>query len=188
MKNYAGIAKRIFSNGSDFDEEKLNKNATFVETMKEMLESLQYLEYVAMDQFLAEFYGDGWRNIRTYMDMMLEFSENYHWLCNFPPTSGFNTLMFAAHKNELNRLWDELESLADSDWQLENIQRSRLSCRYMIQNATWYTEYLLGTPTTQAAYRAANQSFYNDVVKFNVTWDEEGSFILFDDRKQPMSW
>lgn len=54
MKNYAEVAKRIFSNGRDFDEEKLNKNAEFVETMKEMLESLHYLEYVAMDQFIAE--------------------------------------------------------------------------------------------------------------------------------------
>ncbi len=54
MKNYAGLVKKIFSNGRDFDEEKLNKNAEFVETMQEKLESLYYLEYVAMDQFLAE--------------------------------------------------------------------------------------------------------------------------------------
>jgi len=146
-------------------------------------------EYFAqMDEYLEVSYGPGWKNVRKYIDLMEEWSSDHHFNCTAKPDVMYDLKYFEANEDMLNALWDEVEALADSEYQLDLIRRNRLNCTYMILNATYYRDYQLGTAETRAEWMALNQQFYDDVVETDVEWGENKDVPAFIPTKPPMEW
>ena len=146
-------------------------------------------EYFAkMDEYLEAYYGAGWKNIRKFIDLMEEWSSKHHFSCRLEPNLFYDMKYFESNVDMLNALWDEAEALADDEWTLENIRRSRLCCTYMILNATYYRDYQLGTEETRAEWLALNQAYYDEVMHYDTEWSENVDDPKFIITKPPMEW
>ena len=86
--------------------------------------------YAHMDEFLAAYYGAGWKNIRSYIDQVSALALNgpghtiYH-----QPFTAVNENFYRVIEDRVTKLWDEAEELAAD--RLPYVQRSRLHWRYM---------------------------------------------------------
>ena len=88
-------------------------------------------EYSAhMDEFLAAYYGAGWKNIRSYIDQVSALALNgpghtiYH-----QPFTAVNDNFYRVIEDGVTKWWNKAEELAGD--RLEYVQRSRLHWRYM---------------------------------------------------------
>ncbi len=146
-------------------------------------------EYFAkMDEYLEAYYGAGWKNIRKFIDLMEEWSSQYHFSCRLKPDRFYDMKYFEANEDMINAMWDEAEALADSEWELENIRRSRLCCTYMLLNATYYKDCQMGTAETRAEWQARAQEFYDEVMFYDTDWAENSDDPKFIITKPPMDW
>ncbi len=86
--------------------------------------------YAHMDEFLAAYYGAGWKNIRSYIDQVSALALNgpghtiYH-----QPFTAVNDNFYRVIEDGVTKWWDKAEELAGD--RLEYVQRSRLHWRYM---------------------------------------------------------
>ncbi len=146
--------------------------------------------YTHMDNFLKGYYGSGWRYIREYIDTVEAWANENHWNCHAPIASVFNLEKVASEENVayLNSLWDMAEAGASGSTQLNRVKRSRLSCTYLIQNATFERLVTNGTDATREAYYAANEAFYNSIKSFGVQWRESGGITRYDKYTAPINW
>lgn len=83
-----------------------------------------------MDEFLAAYYGAGWKNIRAYIDQLstLALDGPGHTIYHQPFTAISSTLYRALEKG-INKWWNAAEKEAGD--RLEYVKRSRLHWRYM---------------------------------------------------------
>ena len=90
-----------------------------------------YIDYNAcMDEFLKAYYGDGWKNIRQFIDMTIEK----------PVPDGKHLKIYDTMDVTLNfdkddiakadALWDNAKNAAQNENQLNNIKRSEICWRY----------------------------------------------------------
>ncbi len=90
-----------------------------------------YIDYDAyMDEFLEAYYGKGWENIRSFLDMTMEKpvpqGEHLGIYVNMRETLGFNK----ADIKKADSLWANAKAEAESEEQLERIKRSEICWRY----------------------------------------------------------
>lgn len=90
-----------------------------------------YIDYsVCMDEFLKSYYGDGWQNIRQFIDMTIEkpVPDGQH-LKIYDPMS--ETLDFSKDDvKKADSLWENAKKSAQSEVHLKNIERSEICWRY----------------------------------------------------------
>ena len=85
--------------------------------------------YTHMDEFLAAYYGAGWKNIRSYIDQISALAllgpghTIYH-----QPFQAVNENFYNVIMDGVNKWWDKAE--AEAGDRLEYVQRSRLHWRY----------------------------------------------------------
>ncbi|MBQ3099640.1 MAG: DUF4838 domain-containing protein, partial [Clostridia bacterium] len=144
--------------------------------------------FAKMDGFLEVYYGKGWKNVRKFIDLMEEWSADYHFGCRYDPDLFYDMKYFEANEDMLNAMWDEVEALAESEQQLNDIQMSRLCCTYMILNATYYRDFQMGTEESRAEWQAKAQAYYDEVIAFGATWTQEMGAPKFNINKPPMEW
>ena len=83
-----------------------------------------------MDEFLAAYYGAGWKNIRKYIDFLSGYALDgpghtiYH-----APFTAIPEYLYSASEYGLNKLWKDAEAQAGD--RIEYVKRSRLHWRYM---------------------------------------------------------
>ena len=88
--------------------------------------------YAHMDEFLAAYYGEGWQNIRQYINTYTQYakmSTSGMGLYNYP----FGVLSkdsLKSLKDKFNSWWDAAEAQAGD--RLEYVQRSRWQLRYLL--------------------------------------------------------
>ena len=86
--------------------------------------------YAHMDEFLAAYYGAGWKNIRSYIDQVSSLAllgpghTIYH-----QPFTAVNENFYRVIEDGVTKWWNKAEELAGD--RLEYVQRSRLHWRYM---------------------------------------------------------
>ena len=114
--------------------------------------------YGHMDEFLAAYYGDGWENIRKYIDTLARYagmSANGMGIYTDPFTviqeDTYSSLLV-----KINEWWDAAEAAAGD--RLEYVQRSRWQVRYMS---------LFINPNEEEA-----RKLVDDVLSNNVHWCE----------------
>ncbi len=86
--------------------------------------------YTYMDEFLAAFYGAGWRNIRTYIDMMCGAARKMHAKIYSKPFAMFPRDYCEEMRDVIDRLWEDAEEKAEGQCK-EEVHRSRLQWRYL---------------------------------------------------------
>ncbi len=121
--------------------------------------------YAHMDDFLAAYYGDGWENIRKYIDTLARYASM--------STSGMGIYSYpftVIHKNtyeslleKINEWWDAAEK--DAGDRLEYVQRSRWQVRYMT---------LFITPD-----KATAEKLVEEVIAMDVKWSEANPNLLW---------
>ena len=138
--------------------------------MNPYMTSTEY--YAHMDEFLAAYYGEGWQNIRKYIDAITLYAKTY-------PSSGYNGMgiysfpftvfteeNFATILDKMNGYWDAAEAAAGD--RLEYVQRSRYQVRYLS---------LFVNPNKEEA-----QKLVDDVLANNIHW-HEGEWGNWNDPK-----
>ena len=90
--------------------------------------------YAHMDEFLAAYYGDGWQNIRKYIDAFTLYAKTYPsgkgglGIYSYPFTVVSET-DFGSVVQRMNEYWDAAEAAAGD--RLAYVQRSRWQLRYL---------------------------------------------------------
>jgi len=89
--------------------------------------------YAMMDEFLQNFYGSSWELVREYIDFITELSDtnNDHFCCFDAPEKIYGEKPFGKYNDYLVSLWDKAEEIADNDFYLENVQRTRLGADFL---------------------------------------------------------
>ncbi|MBE6699128.1 MAG: DUF4838 domain-containing protein [Ruminococcaceae bacterium] len=92
--------------------------------------------YTHMDEFLAAYYGEGWQNIREYIDAFTQYAKTYpsekggmgiySYPFTFFPEAEAD---LESIEERLNEYWDAAEAAAGD--RLEYVQRSRWQLRYL---------------------------------------------------------
>ena len=88
--------------------------------------------YAHMDEFLAAYYGEGWQNIRQYINTLTQYanmSPNGMGIYSYPMTV-IHEDEYASISKRINDWWDAAEAAAGD--RLEFVQRSRWQVRYML--------------------------------------------------------
>lgn len=83
-----------------------------------------------MDEFLAAYYGAGWKNIRAYIDQLsvVAIGGPGHTIYHQPFTA-ISATIYRAIEKAINKWWNAAE--AEAGDRLEYVKRSRLHWRYM---------------------------------------------------------
>ena len=80
-----------------------------------------------MDEFLAAYYGEGWRYIRSYIDWTVAEAAGGHMNIWNPPFSVIPQEKFAAMEETFEQWWNMAEAMAGD--RLEAVRRSRIQWR-----------------------------------------------------------
>jgi len=112
--------------------------------------------YRHMDEFLAAYYGEGWRYIRAYIDFTCSEVKNIHMNIWNPPFHFIPREKYLAMEDTFETWWNKAEELAGE--RLEYVKRSRLQWRYIR---------LMLHPDEEEG-----KKLRDDVERVNVRWNE----------------
>ncbi|MBE6569135.1 MAG: DUF4838 domain-containing protein [Ruminococcaceae bacterium] len=87
----------------------------------------EYLRH--MDEFMAAYYGEGWRFIRCYLDFVTQESRRYHTYWWASETWLFHKDCYIPMEETLDGLWDKAEEMAGD--RIDAVKRSRMQWRYI---------------------------------------------------------
>ena len=119
----------------------------------------EYSEYA--NEFLADYYGDGWTYIREYIDTLEELSnenEFHNWL-----TSWWNNILREEQWDEnydyLRNLWETALELADSDEQKFRVKRTMTQILYVELQMAYHDYQESGDPADLDYFRELNNAY-----------------------------
>ena len=121
--------------------------------------------YAHMDEFLAAYYGDGWKNIRNYIDALARYAKTSTkgmGIYSYPFTV-FTKEALDSVKDRFNEWWDAAEAAAGD--RLKAVQRSRWQLRYML---------LYIYPDSETARALADE-----VIAAKAKWSERDPDLLW---------
>ncbi len=113
--------------------------------------------YDLMDEFLEAYYGEGWRNIRAFIDWSCGEASKTHMGCYEPSFGVISEETYLAMEKTIDDWWDEAEALAGD--RQEYVHRSRTQweyiklmlhpdpekggelIQYLAQEKIWWSEY-----------------------------------------------
>ena len=84
-----------------------------------------------MDEFLAAYYGEGWKNIRKYIDKTEELSQGNHLVIYSHPYDVIAKEDYLAIEADFDTWWESAEKMAGD--RAPFVRRSRLQWRYVKQ-------------------------------------------------------
>jgi len=129
--------------------------------------------YRLMDEFLAAYYGAGWRSIRAFIDYTCAEAAGTHMSIWAPAFSIIPEEKYAAMESTIDGWWDNAEALAGD--RLEYVKRSRMQWRYIK---------LMLHPDAEEG-----KKFLDDVQKYNIKWNEWKTLPENPDfSKKPVEW
>ena len=109
-----------------------------------------------MNEFLAAYYGEGWRGIRSYIDLTTALASTDCQNALNHPQHSVVLKLYPLVEDNFNEWWDTAEALAGD--KLANVQRSRLQWRYIE---------LMIHPD-----REKSQQFIADVQAWGIHWGD----------------
>ena len=95
--------------------------------MNPYISAVEY--YRHMDEFLAAYYGEGWRYIRAYIDFACAEAAGVHMEIYHRPFVFLPPDRYLAMEETIEAWWNKAEEMAGD--RLEYVQRSRLQWRYI---------------------------------------------------------
>jgi len=141
-----------------------------------------------INDFMAHYYGEAAAPfVKAYLDFITRrtIDTSHLYIFNRPEQ---NTYFTTADLEKCDAWWDEAEKLAGSDWQLKNIQRSRLSLRHYKANMM-KCEFSLWNPNRLAV----NKQLFHDTIMLGINCVNEGEPIYepYNDYvwwQRPIEW
>ena len=85
--------------------------------------------YTHLDEFLAAYYGEGWRYVRAYIDMTSGKADLQCRGCYGAPLEALDRKYYLAMEDTFDSWWDKTEEMAGA--RLPYVKRSRLQWRYL---------------------------------------------------------
>ena len=129
--------------------------------------------YRHMDEFLAAYYGEGWRYIRAYIDFTCAEAAGTHMNIWANPFHIISREKYAAMEETFDTWWDKAEAMAGDC--LDAVKRSRIQWRYIK---------LMLRPDAEAG-----RALRDDVEKDGIRWNEWHSLPEdVDYAKSPDKW
>jgi hypothetical protein len=112
--------------------------------------------YRHMDEFLAAYYGEGWRYVRAYIDLTCSEASGVHMKNGDRPNVFLRPETYSALEDTIEQWWNKAEEMAGD--RLEYVQRSRLQWRYV---------QLMLHPDADEA-----QNLLRDLDTYGIRWNE----------------
>ncbi|MBR5515045.1 MAG: DUF4838 domain-containing protein, partial [Clostridia bacterium] len=131
--------------------------------------------YYKMNGFLKAFYGEGWQNLRKYINGFTELGNNH--LCHSfhaDVSSYYNFDDVVAHIDEYDAYWEAAMSATHTEAELERLYITNMSWRYLKQCALYESNYTNGSEAQKQAYMADSQKLYDDIMSYGVAFTENG--------------
>ncbi|MBR6650278.1 MAG: DUF4838 domain-containing protein [Clostridia bacterium] len=140
-------------------------------------------------EYLAFYYGPGWENIYTYLEMLEEAGNDMGcYMTEFShPMEMYSAEYFAEHYYEMIDLFDNAHAESENSWQKANIEKAKAHLGFLGLEALYDSKYVNGTESERADYAAEYEGWYNFVNEYDirVTYQELGIEEPFDVEKSP---
>ncbi len=122
------------------------------------------------NEFLMIYYGEGWRHIRTYIEMSDYASDiNGCWTNNFDrPWNMYNEEYFCENYHTMRELLDSAYEEATSAEQKERVRLTALHMNFLGLSATYERDYVNGDPDTKALYLERYHELYDLIMEYNA--------------------
>ena len=148
--------------------------------------SMIYLDpYMSDEEFsyrlnkcLEANYGDGWQNIREYIDLIAKLGNSKCHIFHAAPSGHFDFAEVCEKADYIDALWEDAIAKAEGA-QLERLLMHQTSWIYLRQCATYESRCLNGTDAQKAEYMAQNEYLYNCILDMRLLWTE-GTLNLLD--------
>lgn len=123
--------------------------------------------YGIMDEFLEAYYGNGWQNIREFIDMTIRNAAKGH-------VEIYSSMADSLHFTEdeiakCDEFWEMAKKECTDQVQLENIRRSELSWRY------WKASVNAGEFSKAFGSAGAREELFKDIEASGAVMHSEGS-------------
>ncbi|MBR4204644.1 MAG: DUF4838 domain-containing protein [Clostridia bacterium] len=136
-----------------------------------LMSEIEYLRH--MDEFLAGYYGEGWRYIRAYIDWTTAEAAGEHMNIWNPPFSTIPREKYAAMEETFDAWWDKAEELAGD--RLDAVKRSRIQ---------WRAIKLMLKPDAEGG-----AALLNELRERNIRWREWGEAVpAYNPAESPANW
>jgi hypothetical protein len=108
-----------------------------------------------LDEFLMIYYGDGWQNIRDYLDLQNTagdlagcWTNNFDW-----PWDMYSKEYFAEHFDEMKELFDKALSATEDETQRSRIEQASIHVYFLGLSATFEDRYENGDDASRSDYK-----------------------------------
>ncbi|MBQ7603713.1 MAG: DUF4838 domain-containing protein [Clostridia bacterium] len=142
-----------------------------------------------INEYLMIYYGDGWENIRRYIDMANEAGDLQGcWTNNYDrPWEMYNRDYFKEHYSEMASLFDAAYEAAKTEEQKDRILTCRMQCDFLGLSATYDRDWVNGSASAKSAYRARYTALYDRIVDRGVIVSLAGPLSTHGCRNFPQS-
>ncbi|MBR5515989.1 MAG: DUF4838 domain-containing protein, partial [Clostridia bacterium] len=145
--------------------------------------------YYRLNACLKANYGDGWKYIRAYIDIISELGNSKDHSFHAPPSGHYDYSEVSEKADYINSLWENAKALAEGD-EYTRLVVHETSWIYLYQCATYDSRYTNGTEEQRAEYVAKNQYLLDSILNYRLHWTE-GTLNLLDNLDvtvQPNRW
>ncbi len=145
--------------------------------------------YYRLDNCLKANYGDGWKNIREYIDIISELGNSKHHSFHTPVSGFFDIKEVEEVADYIDTLWANAKAQAEGE-QLDRLTLHETAWIYMKQCATYDSRYTNGTEEQKAEYAELNEYLYNCIIDMRLLWTEGTLNPLdhYDPATNPTFW
>ncbi len=146
-----------------------------------------------INEFLAAYYGEGWKNIREYLNMQTEAGDlNGCWTNNFDrPWNMYNEEYFAENYLYMTELFDKALAETSGAEQKNHIRLLRVHVDFLGLSATYDRDWVNGDSGAKALYAEHFKWLYNFVNSSGYKLSDLDNVNYpkaEDDIIKPMSW
>ncbi len=141
-----------------------------------------------MNGFLKAFFGDGWQNIKAYIDAISEITNAKCTGTHANVTGMYDFDLVCEAGDKINAMWDMAEAAAQSQTYLDRIKMHRLSWTYLWQIARYEKDFTNGTDASREAYKQTNKELYEGILKYDVKWEGRSNYPTGELDKSPDTW
>ena len=145
--------------------------------------------YYRLDNCLKANCGDGWKNIREYIDIISELGNAKHHSFHTPVSGYYDIAAVEEVADHVDTLWANAKAQATGD-DLARLTMYETSWIYMKQCATYESHYKNGTDAQKAEYEKLNEYLYNCIIDMRLLWTEGTLNLLdhYDPGQNPTYW
>ncbi|MBE6574482.1 MAG: DUF4838 domain-containing protein, partial [Ruminococcaceae bacterium] len=127
--------------------------------------------YYRLDACLKANYGDGWKYIREYIDIISELGNSKDHSFHAPPSGHYDFAEVCEVADYVDTLWENAKAVAEGD-ALTRLLVHETSWIYLRQCATYESLYENGSEAQRAEYVAQNQYLLDCILDYRLHWTE----------------